>query len=78
MTELNPLFFRKLKVHVTAGKYADVTPNKLLESQIKKVLLPFTGTHISVLVFIDSMEIERLVVDEKLGAGNVDCADSNW
>lgn len=42
------------------------------------VLLPSGGTHISVLVFIDSMEIERLVVDEKLGAGNVDCADSNW
>lgn len=44
----------------------------------EKALLPSAGTHISVLVFIDSMEVERLVVDEKLGAGNVDSADSNW
>lgn len=39
---------------------------------------PSSGTHIRVLVFIDSVEIEGLVVDEELGAGNADCADANW
>lgn len=29
-------------------------------------------------MFIDSMEIEGLVVDEELGAANADCADANW
>lgn len=43
-----------------------------------KGLLPSSGTHISVLVFIDPMEIEGLVVDEELGAGNVDCTDADW
>lgn len=47
------------------------------ESSVK-VLLPSSGTHIRVLVFIDSMEIEGLVVYEELGAGNIDSADANW
>lgn len=44
----------------------------------KKVLLPSSGTHIRVLMFVDSVEVERFVVDEKLGAGYTDCADSDW
>lgn len=43
-----------------------------------KVLLPTTGTHIRVLVFIYSVEVEGLFVDEELGAGNVDRADADW
>lgn len=46
-------------------------------SLLVTVLLPSGGTHIRVLVFVHSMKIERLVVDEELGAGNVDCADAN-
>lgn len=55
----------------------DVVTDMLLES-LNEVLLPSADTHIRVLMFIDSVEVERLVVDEKLAAGNVDCADSNW
>lgn len=35
-------------------------------------------THVIVLVFVDSVEIKGLLVDEKLGAANVDGADSHW
>lgn len=46
-------------------------------SLLVNVLPSSSGTHIRVLVFIDSMEIEGLVVDEELCAGNVDRADAN-
>lgn len=39
---------------------------------------PSSGTHIRVLMFVDSVEVERLLVDEKLGAGYVDRADPDW
>lgn len=29
-------------------------------------------------MFVDSMEVERLVVDEKLRASHIDCADADW
>ena len=47
-------------------------------SMLNESLPPSGGTHIRVLVFIDSMEIEGLVVDEELRAGDVDCADADW
>lgn len=43
-----------------------------------KVLLPSSGTHVRVLVLIHPMEIEGLVVNEELGAADVDCADADW
>lgn len=50
----------------------------MMLSLLVKLLLPSSGTHIRVLVFIDSMEIKGLVVDEELGAGNINSADANW
>lgn len=50
----------------------------IFKKRVMTVLLPSSGTHIRVLMFIDSMEVEGLVVDEELGAGNVDHADANW
>ena len=43
-----------------------------------KDLLPSSGTHVRILMFIDSMEVEGLVVDEELGAGHVNSADADW
>lgn len=43
----------------------------------KKVLLP-SSTHIRVLMFVDSVEVERFVVDEKLCAGYTDRANPYW
>lgn len=50
----------------------------LLLGLLEKLLAPPSGTHISVLVFIDSMEIERLVVDKELGAGHINSANTDW
>lgn len=41
-------------------------------------MLPSSGTHIRVLMFVDSVEVEGLVVDEKLCAGYIDGADPDW
>lgn len=41
-------------------------------------MLPSSGTHIRVLMLVDSVEVERFVVDEKLCAGYSDRADPNW
>lgn len=43
-----------------------------------EVLPPSSGTHICVLVFVDSVEVEGLVVDEELRAGDIDGADADW
>lgn len=42
------------------------------------VLLPSGGTHIRVLMFVDSMKIKGLVVDEELGLGDGNSPDANW
>ena len=47
-------------------------------SMLNESLPPSGGTHIRVLMFIDSMEVEGLVVDEELSAGNFDSANANW
>lgn len=37
----------------------------------------FASTHIIILVFVYAVEIKGFLVDEKLGAANVDGADSH-
>lgn len=41
------------------------------------VLLPSGGTHICILVLIDSLEIEGLIVDEELCTGDCDGTNSH-
>lgn len=40
-------------------------------------MLPSGGTHICILVFVDSMEVEGLVVDEELCTGDFDGANTH-
>lgn len=44
---------------------------------LSEVLLPSGGTHICVLVFVDSVEVEGLVIDEEFCAGDVDGANTH-
>lgn len=39
---------------------------------LSEVLLPSGGTHICVLVFVDSVEVEGLVIDEEFCTGDAD------
>lgn len=57
-----------------------INVDTLFQRQIRVILdfHPSSGTHIRVLMFINTMEIKRLVVNEELGLGNVDCADADW
>lgn len=40
-------------------------------------LLPSADTHVCVLVFVDPVEVERLVVDEELRAGDLNRTDTH-
>lgn len=70
--------FRPLPKSWRSNESACLAARVPLQCSCGKVLPPSSGTHVWVLMLVDSMEVERLVVDKKLRAGHVDCADADW
>lgn len=58
-------------------KTASGPAQKIVTKSISGVLLPSGDTHICILVFVDSLEVEGLIVDEELCTRDVDGANTH-